>query len=127
FGEKRLYYCARADGFVFASELAALLADERTPAELSLPALDAYLALQYVPAPETIFRDVKKLPAGHTLEVRPGGQPVVRRYYRASFRPTLAQLPEHEAVRRVRQTVEEAVQSRLMSDVPLGAFLSGGV
>ncbi len=127
FGEKPLFYAERPDGFVFASELGALMADERTPAALSLPALDAYLALQYVPAPDTIYQGVKKLPAGHTLELRCGGTPVVRRYYRASFAPALAQLDEAEAVARVRHTVEKAVTDRLMSDVPLGAFLSGGI
>jgi asparagine synthase (glutamine-hydrolysing) len=127
FGEKPLYYCERPDGFVFASELGALLADERTPAALSLPALDAYLALQYVPAPDTIYEGVKKLPPGHTLQVRCGQRPALRRYYQISFRPTLADISEEEAARRVRETVEEAVRSRLMSDVPLGAFLSGGI
>jgi asparagine synthase (glutamine-hydrolysing) len=127
FGEKPLYYGERPDGFVFASELGALLADERTPATLSLPALDAYLALQYVPSPDTIYDGLKKLPAGHTLELRCGERPVVRRYYRPSFAPTLAELDEREAAARVRATVEKAVQDRLMSDVPLGAFLSGGV
>jgi asparagine synthase (glutamine-hydrolysing) len=127
FGEKPLYYCERADGFVFASELGALVADERTPTAISLEALDAYLALQYVPAPRTIYEACRKLPPGHTLEVRPGEAPVLRRYYRVSFAPTLADLSEEEATRRVRETVEEAVRSRLMSDVPLGAFLSGGI
>ena len=127
FGEKPLFYGERPDGFVFASELGALLADERTPATLSLPALDAYLALQYVPSPDTIYEGLKKLPAGHTLELRCGERPVVRRYYRPSFAPTLADLDEREAAARVRATVEKAVQDRLMSDVPLGAFLSGGV
>jgi asparagine synthase (glutamine-hydrolysing) len=127
FGEKPLYYGERPDGFVFASELGALMADERTPAVLSLPALDAYLALQYVPSPDTIYEGLKKLPAGHTLELRCGGRPIVRRYYRPSFAPTLAGLAEPEARRRVRATVEKAVTDRLMSDVPLGAFLSGGV
>jgi asparagine synthase (glutamine-hydrolysing) len=127
FGEKPLYYCLRPDGLVFASELGALLADERTPARISPEALDAYLALQYVPSPRTIFEDIEKLPAGHLVEVRCGERPVPRRYYRASFRPALAGLPRPEAARRVRETVEAAVASRLMADVPLGAFLSGGI
>jgi asparagine synthase (glutamine-hydrolysing) len=127
FGEKPLYYCERPDGFVFASELGALVADERTPVVLSLEALDAYLALQYVPAPRTIYEAVRKLPPGHTLEVRPGEPPVLRRYYQISFAPALEQISEDEAARRVREVVEEAVRSRLMSDVPLGAFLSGGI
>jgi asparagine synthase (glutamine-hydrolysing) len=127
FGEKPLYTCERADGFVFASELGALVADERTPTALSLESLDAYLALQYVPAPRTIYEAVRKLPPGHTLEVRPGEPPVLRRYYQASFDPALQDISEEEAARRVRDVVEEAVRSRLMSDVPLGAFLSGGI
>jgi asparagine synthase (glutamine-hydrolysing) len=127
FGEKPLYYSARGDGFVFASEIAALLADERTPGDISLPALDAYLALQYVPAPATIYERVRKLPPGHTLELRCGGRAEVRRYYKLPARPELAALGDEEAARRVRETVEEAVTSRLMSDVPLGAFLSGGI
>ncbi len=86
FGEKPLYYCDRADGFVFASEIAALVADERTPTDISLEALDSYLALQYVPAPDTIYSAVKKLPPGHTLQIRCGQRPVVRRYYAASVR-----------------------------------------
>lgn len=127
FGEKPLYYGERPDGFVFASELGALLADERTPSVVSTTALDAYLALQYVPSPDTIYEGLKKLPAGHTLEVRCGGAPVLRRYYRADFSPELATLNEEEAARRVRSAVEEAVRARLMADVPLGAFLSGGI
>jgi asparagine synthase (glutamine-hydrolysing) len=127
FGEKPLYYGQRPDGFVFASELGALVADERTPATLSLPALDAYLALQYVPSPHTIYEGLEKLPAGHTLQIRCGGRPVVRRYYRPGFEPSLARLDGRQAAARVRQTVETAVRDRLMSDVPLGAFLSGGI
>ncbi|HEY2730469.1 MAG TPA: asparagine synthase (glutamine-hydrolyzing) [Polyangia bacterium] len=127
FGEKPLFYCERADGFVFASELGALVADERTPTAMSLPALDSYLALQYVPAPHTIYEAIKKLPPGHTLQVRPGERPTLRRYYRRDPDPALQGISEDEAVRRVRETVEEAVRSRLMSDVPLGAFLSGGI
>jgi asparagine synthase (glutamine-hydrolysing) len=127
FGEKPLYYALRPDALVFASELAALLADPTTPATLSLESLDAYLALQYVPSPATIFQEIQKLPAGHLIDVGCGEAPRPRRYYRASFQPALANLPLEEAKRRVRDTVEEAVRSRLMSDVPLGAFLSGGI
>ena len=115
FGEKPLFYCERPDGFVFASEIAALVADPRTPTEVSLTALDSYLALQYVPAPHTIYAGINKLPPAHILELRCGGRPVVRRYYGTSFAPTLAGIGEEEAARRVRETVEEAVQ--LAADV----------
>ena len=127
FGEKPLYYTQRPDGFAFASELAALLADPGTDADVSPAAVDLYLSLQYVPAPGSIFRQVQKLPAGCLLEVACGGEARVRRYYQLSYQPTLHALGEKEAAERVRAAVEDAVRVRLMSDVPLGAFLSGGL
>jgi asparagine synthase (glutamine-hydrolysing) len=127
FGEKPLFYGERRDGFVFASELGALLADERTVAPVSLPALDAYLALQYVPSPDTIYEGLHKLQAGHLLELRCGGRPLVRRYYRPARASAETYRDTREATARVRETVERAVRERLMSDVPLGAFLSGGL
>jgi asparagine synthase (glutamine-hydrolysing) len=125
FGEKPIYYAQRPDGFAFASELTALLADPGTSAEISPAALDLYLSLQYVPAPDTAFAAVRKLPAGCMLEVSAGGTPCVRPYYRLPVGITT--LTRREAVSRLRDNVENAVQTRLMSDVPLGAFLSGGL
>ncbi len=129
FGEKPLHYAQTADTFLFASEIAALLADDRVGRQIDLAALDAYLALQYVPHPDTIFTDIKKLPPGHLLEVEAGGVPSVRSYY--SLKGHAGRDPgpatEAEALGLIRSTVEEAIDSRLMSDVPLGAFLSGGV
>lgn len=127
FGEKPLYYTRRRDGFAFASELAALLADPGTEAQVSPAALDMYLTLQYVPAPASIFSNIFKLPAGHLLEVTCGREPQLRRYYELDYTPKLAHISEDEAALRVRAAVEEAVCVRLMSDVPLGAFLSGGL
>ena len=127
FGEKPLYYTRQAGGFAFASELAALLADPGTAADVSPAALDLYLSLQYVPAPDSIFAQVKKLPAGCLLEVACGEEPRVRRYYQPGHRASLDGIGEDEAAERVRATVEEAVRMRLMADVPLGAFLSGGL
>jgi asparagine synthase (glutamine-hydrolysing) len=129
FGEKPLVYARVGDTFLFASEIAAVLADERVGRQLDPAALDAYLALQYVPAPDTIFSDVKKLPPGHVLEVEAGGAPAVRSYYdlQARVAATPAPATRAEALALIRSTVEEAVESRLMADVPVGAFLSGGV
>jgi asparagine synthase (glutamine-hydrolysing) len=129
FGEKPLYYARSGATFLFASEIAALLADERVGRQVDLAALDAYLALQYVPHPDTIFTDIKKLPPGHLLEIDAGANPVVRSYYdlRAGAIAQPRPATKAEALALVRSTVEEAVESRLMSDVPLGAFLSGGV
>lgn len=129
FGEKPLVYAQVGETFLFASEIAALLADERVGRQLDPAALDAYLALQYVPAPDTIFSDMKKLPPGHILEVEAGRAPAVRSYYdlHARVAATPAPSTRAEALALIRSTVEEAVESRLMADVPLGAFLSGGV
>lgn len=127
FGEKPVYYTMRRDGFAFASELGALLADPGTVAELDPAALDLYLTLQYVPAPGSIFRGINKLPAGCALELTCGGEPKLRRYYDIDYAPNLGVLSEQEAAERVRAAVEESVRVRLMSDVPLGAFLSGGI
>jgi len=78
FGEKPLFYCERADGFVFASELGALVADERTPTALSLEALDAYLALQYVPGTRTGLLGVHRLAPGSLLvDSRPARSPLL--------------------------------------------------
>lgn len=127
FGEKPLYFTQRPDGFAFASELAALLADPRTEAEISPSALDSYLTLQYVPAPESIFRAIKKLPAGHLLTVGCGEAPQIRRYYSLSYAPSDLPVDETELIRQTRSLVEDSVRARMMSDVPLGAFLSGGL
>jgi asparagine synthase (glutamine-hydrolysing) len=138
FGEKPLHYAQVGDLFLFASEIAALLVDERIGRNIDAAALDAYLALQYVPHPDTIFTDIKKLSPGHILEIQPGGAPSVRAYYHPNARSNAhpdapaagddpAPVNRAEALGLIRHTVEEAIQSRLMSDVPLGAFLSGGV
>jgi asparagine synthase (glutamine-hydrolysing) len=125
FGEKPLYYAQRPDGFAFASELTALLADPGTSVEVSPASLDLYLSLQYVPAPDTAFAAIRKLPAGCLLEVSTAAPPCVRSYYRVPAGITT--LPRREAEAHLRASVENAVQARLMSDVPLGAFLSGGL
>ncbi|HUH02531.1 MAG TPA: asparagine synthase (glutamine-hydrolyzing) [Kofleriaceae bacterium] len=125
-GQKPLYYAQRPQGLVFASELGALLADPGLELTIDHAALDAYLALQYVPSPWTIFEDVFRLPAGHQMVLRCGGAAHPVPYWSLDFTPDVS-LTADDAARRVRATVEEAVRLRLMSDVPLGAFLSGGV
>jgi asparagine synthase (glutamine-hydrolysing) len=127
YGEKSIYWTFGRHGLAFASEIPALLELEGVGTERDLAALDAYLALQYVPHPHTIFRDIKKLPPGHLMVVRPGQEPVPRSYMTVDHSPRYAGIDEVEACREVRRVVEDAVRVRLMSDVPLGAFLSGGV
>ncbi len=125
-GKKPLYYAHRPGrALTFGSELKAVVTDPEVPRELDLEALDRYLSLLYVPAPGTIFRDVRKLPAGHLL-VASHQDVTVREYWDLQVaegpRRRLAEQREEFLAR-----LAEAVQARLVSDVPLGAFLSGGL
>ena len=127
-GEKPLYYARDAWGrLAFASEIAALApALPGTPA-LDLEAVADYLALGYVPDPKAIWRGVRKLPPAHFLELRRGGpEAAPRRYWRPRFAPRHAGALDELALE-LRRRLGEAVRRRLMADVPLGAFLSGGV
>jgi asparagine synthase (glutamine-hydrolysing) len=124
-GKKPLLWTTLADGtLAFASELKALLRLPGLRRELDLAALDAYLALQYVPGPQTPLRGVRKLPPGHVL-VWERGRVDVRPYWQP--RAATETLSEAEWLERVRATVTGAVRRRLVADVPLGALLSGGI
>jgi asparagine synthase (glutamine-hydrolysing) len=125
-GEKPLYYYAGPGIFVFGSELRALLAHPAVPAELSLASLARYLAFEYVPAPHSMLAGISKLPPGHILTVTPGGLPRVTSYWRPSFR-TITGVTEAEWRERLLGQLERSVRSRLVADVPVGMFLSGGV
>ncbi len=128
-GKKPLFYTEQNGGFLFASELQALLASHAVPREVDLDAIDSYLAWGYIPAPQTGFRGIKKLPPAHTLtlDAGPDGYRIdVKRFWSLSYLPK-AEMSEEEAVEGLRERFREAVRLRLISDVPLGAFLSGGV
>lgn len=126
FGKKPLYYHVGPRGLCFASELQALARTGLFPREPDLEALDAYLALQYVPAAWTAFRGVRKLEPGHLLVCRPGEEPKISRYYSLSFAPGGPTSVEAAAVE-LRRRIEDAVRVRMVADVPVGAFLSGGI
>lgn len=124
-GQKPLVYRHDAGRLVFASELKSLLTIKDLPREIDRGSLDEYLTYQYVPHPNTILRGFRKLPPAHVaiylddkLEVRPYWSPDFAREQRFA---------RGEDVAQVRERLEEAVKIRLRSDVPLGAFLSGGV
>lgn len=126
-GKKPFKYFFDGSVFLFASELKALLTQEECPRAPDWGAVHAYLTLQYVPAPRTGFAGIEKLEPGHTLFVDVGNGRVERRPYwslRWTPKQTYAR-PEWRA--RVRQKIDEAVRLRLLADVPVGAFLSGGV
>ena len=124
-GKKPLYYCERDGELSFASELAALVQDPGVPRELDPSSLDCYLAFGYVQAPYSIWRDVRKLPPAHTL-VWDDGRTTLERYWRLDYSHKIdGELPELEGELRAR--IAASVRRRMVADVPLGAFLSGGV
>jgi asparagine synthase (glutamine-hydrolysing) len=126
-GKKPLYYHWNGRELLFASELKALLAHPATPREIDPQAVDEYLHWQYINAPRTILLGVNKLPPAHWLSLdAESGELRIARYWQLSYAPKL-ELSEVEAAERLRAELTEAVRLRLISDVPLGALLSGGV
>lgn len=125
-GIKPLYY--RWDGatFSFGSEIKVLLADPSVSRRIDPLALDEYLTYLYVPAPRTIFEGIRKLPPGHTLTVGRAGPGAPREYWDLRFDPT-TQVGEEDAARLLLEKLRESVSIHLESEVPLGAFLSGGI
>jgi asparagine synthase (glutamine-hydrolysing) len=123
-GEKPLCYRLERERILFASEIKSILQAGGAPRELSLEALHHYLTYQYVPHPLTMFQGIAKLPPGHYLLWK-DGRAEVREYWRPPCHPE--PLREAECIERVRELLTESVRLRLISDVPLGAFLSGGM
>ncbi|MFI7706018.1 asparagine synthase (glutamine-hydrolyzing) [Nonomuraea sp. NPDC049480] len=124
-GKKPLYWRADHDSIRFASELKALTQDPEMPREVDLLALHHYLSYQYVPAPQSIYQDVYKLPPGHLL-VWERGQITVQRYWRLDHAPRVV-TDERAEEERLRELLLEATRIRMVSERPLGAFLSGGI
>ena len=131
-GKKPLFYWYRDGSLVFASEIKGVLANPAVPRSLNPRAISAYLTFGYVPTPETFFDGVLSLPPGHVLTYEPGSEPVIEPYWRLgvpgvdSSSHTL-DIGMSEATSEVRRLLEAAIRRRLVSDVPLGAFLSGGI
>jgi asparagine synthase (glutamine-hydrolysing) len=124
-GKKPLHYRIDQDGIAFASEAKAFFAEASFTASPNLEAISHYLSYQYVPSPLSAFEGVRKLPPAHYLRVRDGAVDV-RRYWRLRYTPK-RQLTEAAAADELLERLSDAVKVRLLSDVPLGAFLSGGV
>src|SRR2546430_7650254 len=124
FGKKPLNYYWDGQRLIFGSEIKSIL-EAGIPREINPIALDEYLVYRYVPTPNTLFKDVWKLPAAHIL-IYENGQISTKRYWELSFAST-CQDDEATAIERTRALLTETVQVRLMSEVPLGAFLSGGI
>jgi asparagine synthase (glutamine-hydrolysing) len=131
-GKKPLYYWRSSDTFVFASEIKGVLAHPAVPCELDGRAISAYLTFGYVPTPDTFFDGIKSLPPAHVLTIEPGGEPTIEPYWELQV-PGLdgagssLDLSLDEAAAEVRRLLQAAIRRRLVADVPLGAFLSGGI
>lgn len=131
-GKKPLYYAPTATAFLFGSEIKALLTWPGMSRAANLSAIDSYLTFGYVAAPQTAFDGIRKLPAAHylVLEALPDGslgEPELVRYWRLPGPRGARRRRAEELRRELVAQLEEAVRLRLISDVPLGAFLSGGV
>ncbi|MFQ5565060.1 MAG: asparagine synthase (glutamine-hydrolyzing) [Paracoccaceae bacterium] len=132
FGIKPLYWSHEGGRLLFGSELKALTADPGFDRAIDRNAVAAYLRFCYVPAPQSIYRAARKLEAGHLLEISPGGAPEVRAWWRlADLVRAVRAAPfsgsEAEATVALDDLLRDAVRRRMVADVPLGAFLSGGV
>ena len=130
-GIKPVYYTQLPDGtLVFGSELKAILAHPRVPREIEPRALDLYLTVEYIPAPWSIFKNIFKLPAAHSLTYE-GGRVEIKPYWDVRPDPAAverrARQPLGETMDELYALLKESVRLRLISDVPLGAFLSGGI
>jgi asparagine synthase (glutamine-hydrolysing) len=124
-GEKPLFYARPAGWLVFASELQAVLAHPLVSRELDPESVSRYLAYDFVPDPRSLVRGVAKLPPGHSL-VAGDGKVTTARYWEIPFAPD-ERLDASACIDEIRRRFDDAVRIRLASDVPLGAFLSGGI
>ena len=125
-GQKPLYYAPTSAGFAFASEIKALLACDAALRQMDLEALDQYLALRLIAPPRSMFRGIRKLPPGHMLVLEDGGEPEIHRYWDLEYQPKLEGSDE-ALTDQLEEQVDVALRLHLVSDVPVGAFLSGGL
>ncbi|MFL6231239.1 MAG: asparagine synthase (glutamine-hydrolyzing) [Pyrinomonadaceae bacterium] len=126
-GKKPLLYARTASGqFVFGSEFSALFAHPEVSRDVDETALHYYLSFMCVPAPLTAYREIRKLEPGHSLRYTRDGEIKIERYWEPNFNRK-EKWSEEEAGERAVEVLREAVRVRLMSEVPLGAFLSGGI
>jgi asparagine synthase (glutamine-hydrolysing) len=124
-GEKPLVYAEVGGGFAFASEIGPLMRNRAIPTEEDAEALELFLQLQYIPAPWTIYKSVRKFPAAHYGVVDASGLRLTR-YWELEYRPD-STISEQEALETLEAKLFDAVESRMAADVPLGTTLSGGV
>ncbi len=125
-GQKPFYFFHRNGVFVFASEVKAILQCRRVPRACNLAAIDPYLALRYVPEPQTMFEGISTLPAGHAAELTPDGQFRQWRYWDIALHEG-PYVSEEEIFEQTESLLRDAVKLTMRSDVPVGGYLSSGV
>jgi asparagine synthase (glutamine-hydrolysing) len=125
-GKKPLVYCETSEGFLFASEIKSLLLHPEVKKDIDPYALDLFLTYQAVPAPYTIFKNIRKLPPAHYL-LWEKGKTTIRRYWDVDFTKKIRLKSEYEYAELLWEKLTEATRIRMVSDVSLGAFLSGGI
>src|SRR5438034_5241888 len=126
-GIKPLYYQLSGERFLFGSEIKVVLAHANVPTQFNGGVLPEFLAFGYLSGDETFYNGIRKLLPGHTLELTPEGETEIRQYWNLDASLAHDSLDEQYYVRSYRELLEGAVESHLMSDVPVGVFLSGGV
>ncbi|MFQ5751120.1 MAG: asparagine synthase (glutamine-hydrolyzing) [bacterium] len=124
-GKKPLFYCFDGNSFIFASEIKSILVDPKVPKEINYQALYDYFKYLYVPAPKTIYKNIFKLePGQHLICSRSGIE--IKQYWDIKFHGNSGR-SEERISNELLQVLEESVKLRMVSDVPIGAFLSGGI
>ncbi len=127
FGIKPLYFYKDENYFVFGSEMKALIACD-IPKVIDKASLQMYLHLNYIPAPWSIFENVLKIDAGSYLAINSKGESLQKKYYAIPYKEELITYPDYEtAQNKLKELLEHSVQQRMIADVPLGTFLSGGI
>jgi len=126
-GKKPLIYHVGRDFFIFASEIKAILEHERVPREVNFEALDYYFAFGYIPSPFTIFKNIKKLKPGHYLIIQ-NGNIIIKQYWNPyKYSPKLQIKNKKNIIAQIKELLKDSIRLRMVSDVPIGAFLSGGM
>lgn len=125
-GQKPFYYHQSQGRFVFASEVKALLQCPHVPRACHLPAIDAYLALRYVPEPRTMFEGIFTLPAAHTMRLSRQGELTIERYWEVTLSEE-SPVPGTNFLEETEALLRQAVKLTMRSDVPVGGYLSAGV
>lgn len=126
-GIKPFYYYEDHERFIFGSEIKAIVTNSDLRTEVDPTAFFDYMCLLYIPSPKSIYKEIRKLPAGCTLTLKKGKPARIKKYWDLSFATVNHKLNEQQWCEKIITKLEEAVKIRLISEVPLGAFLSGGI